>query len=188
MTRSRIAALVLVLAAAWAAVAPAAQAAPGPAGKDFSKPAIVILGYGLRPDGTMRPVLQRRVLAGLAIAQFFPQSPVIVTGGNPKSGRTEAGEMRKMLMMLGFPAQRILLEDRANSTVQNAKFSVPMAKDAGTSGIILVTSSNHQDRADGNFADAGANLLATASFPDGSPGTNIVQFVRDVLSPFVPIG
>jgi uncharacterized SAM-binding protein YcdF (DUF218 family) len=96
--------------------------------------------------------------------------------------------MRNMLMLLGFPANRILVEDRANSTVQNAKFSVPMAKEAGTSGIILVTSSTHQDRADGNFADAGGNVLATVSFPDGSPGTNIVQFVRDVMSPFVPIG
>jgi uncharacterized SAM-binding protein YcdF (DUF218 family) len=186
--RSRIVVLVVVFTALWGLLAPAAQAAPGPVGKDFSKPAIVILGYGLRPDGTMRPVLQRRVLAGLAVAQFFPQSPVIVTGGNPKNGRTEAGEMRNMLMLLGFPANRILVEDRANSTVQNAKFSVPMAKEAGTSGIILVTSSTHQDRADGNFADAGGNVLATVSFPDGSPGTNIVQFVRDVMSPFVPIG
>lgn len=186
--RSRIAVLVLVFAALWGPLAPAAHAAPGPMGKDFSKPAIVILGYGLRPDGSMRPVLQRRVLAGLAVAQFFPQSPVIVTGGNPKNGRTEAGEMRNMLMLLGFPANRILVEDRANSTVQNARFSVPMAKEAGTSGIILVTSSTHQDRADGNFADAGGNVLATVSFPDGSPGTNIVQFVRDVMSPFVPIG
>ncbi|MEN4475443.1 YdcF family protein [Mycolicibacterium cosmeticum] len=186
--RSRIAVLVLVFAALCGLLAPAAHAAPGPMGKDFSKPAIVILGYGLRPDGSMRPVLQRRVLAGLAVAQFFPQSPVIVTGGNPKNGRTEAGEMRNMLMLLGFPANRILVEDRANSTVQNARFSVPMAKEAGTSGIILVTSSTHQDRADGNFADAGGNVLATVSFPDGSPGTNIVQFVRDVMSPFVPIG
>ncbi|GAS96703.1 exported protein [Mycolicibacterium canariasense] len=186
--RSRIAVLVLVFAALWGLLAPAAHAAPGPVGKDFSKPAIVILGYGLRPDGSMRPVLQRRVLAGLAVAQFFPQSPVIVTGGNPKNGRTEAGEMRNMLMLLGFPANRILVEDRANSTVQNARFSVPMAKEAGTSGIIVVTSSTHQDRADGNFADAGGNVLATVSFPDGSPGTNIVQFVRDVMSPFVPIG
>jgi len=48
--------------------------------KDFSKPAVVILGYGLNPNGTMRTILRRRVLTGLAVAQFFPQSPVIVTG------------------------------------------------------------------------------------------------------------
>lgn len=43
----------------------------------------MILGYGLEPNGTMRPILRRRVITGLTVAQFFPQSPMIVTGGNP---------------------------------------------------------------------------------------------------------
>ncbi|WP_418888498.1 YdcF family protein [Mycolicibacterium neoaurum] len=189
-TRNRLTAAAVALVSALLAVfalagAPAAQAQP--AGKDFSKPAIVILGYGLTPDGWMRPILFTRVLTGLAVAQAFPQSPIIVTGGNPRQGRTEAGEMRNLLQMLGFPANRIILEDKANSTVQNARFSVPLAKKADTSGIILVTSSTHQDRADTNFVDAGANVLATVSFPDGDPATNIGQFVKDVLSPVMVI-
>lgn len=183
--KSVIGALLVALAFACAA---APQANAQPAGKDFTKPAIVILGYGLTPDGWMRPILYTRVLTGLAVAQAFPQSPIIVTGGNPKNGRTEAGEMRNLLRLLGFPANRIIVEDKANSTVQNAQFSVPLAKKADTSGIILVTSSTHQGRADGNFADAGGNMLATVSFPDGNPQTNITQFIRDVLSPLTPIG
>ena len=165
---------------------PVAAAAPPPT-KDFSRPAVVILGYGLNDNGTMRAILRRRVLTGLTVAQFFPQSPVIVTGGNPRGGNTEAGQMRKMLRVLGFPEERIIVEDRANSTVQNAAFSVPLAEQAGTTGIILVTSSTHQNRADGNFADAGGNVLATVSFPDGDPSTNIAQLVRDVISPFITI-
>jgi uncharacterized SAM-binding protein YcdF (DUF218 family) len=180
-----IGALMLACALACGAAPPASAQ---PAGKDFSKPAIVILGYGLTPDGWMRPILYTRVLTGLAVAQAFPQSPIIVTGGNPRNGRTEAGEMRNLLRLLGFPANRIIVEDKANSTVQNARFSVPLAKKADTSGIILVTSSTHQGRADGNFADAGGNVLATVSFPDGNPQTNIAQFIRDVLSPLTPIG
>jgi uncharacterized SAM-binding protein YcdF (DUF218 family) len=177
------------LPAGWTSVAHAEPSSTGAAtGKDFTKPAIVILGYGLEPSGTMRPILRRRVLTGLAVAQAYPQSPIIVTGGNPRNGRTEAAAMRNMLMLLGFPAHRIILEDRANSTVQNARFSVPLAKEAGATGIILVTSSTHQGRADGNFADAGGNLLATVSFPDGDPGTNIAQLVRDVMSPVTNFG
>jgi uncharacterized SAM-binding protein YcdF (DUF218 family) len=187
--RTSVAALCLALAAVLPDVTPPiAQAQPAAAAKDFSKPAIVILGYGLEPNGTMRTILRRRVLAGLTVAQFFPQSPIIVTGGNPQNGQTEAGQMRKMLMLLGFPDNRIIVEDRANSTVQNARFSVPLAKEADTSGIILVTSSTHQDRADGNFADAGGNVLATVSYPDGNPQTNVVQFARDAISPFVNVG
>lgn len=163
-----------------------AQPAAGP--KDFSKPAIVILGYGLNDNGTMRTILRRRVLTGLTVAQFFPQSPIIVTGGNPRNGNTEAGQMRKMLRLLGFPDHRIIVEAKANSTVQNARFSVPLAKEADASGIILVTSSTHQGRADGNFVDEGANMLATVSYPDGDPSTNVAQFARDAMSPFVGIG
>ena len=184
-------AIALAVAAATGGFSSAvAQAEPEPAAatKDFSKPAIVILGYGLNPDGTMRTILRRRVLTGLTVAQFFPQSPIIVTGGNPQNGKTEAGQMRNMLMLLGFPANRIIVEDKANSTVQNAQFSVPLAKQAGTSGIILVTSMTHQGRADGDFADAGGNLLATVSYPDGNPSVNVAQFAHDAISPFVNVG
>lgn len=187
--RAAAVALATAVAVAVGGLSPAMSAAqPAAAVKDFSKPAVVVLGYGLNPDGTMRTILRRRVLTGLTVAQFFPQSPIIVTGGNPQNGKTEAGQMRKMLLLLGFPDNRIIVEDKANSTVQNARFSVPLAKEAGTSGVILVTSTTHQGRADGDFADAGANVLATVSYPDGSPTVNVTQFARDAISPFVGVG
>lgn len=160
------------------------SAAPISSVKDFSKPAIVILGYGLNPDGSMQTLLRRRVTTGYTVAQLFPFSSIIVTGGNPQNGTTEAEQMRLMLLSLGFSDNRIIVENQANSTVQNARFSVPLAQQAGASGIILVTSSTHQERADGNFTDAGADLLATVSYPDGDPSVNISQFTRDAISPF----
>ena len=182
-------AVAVAVAAVVGGFSPAvSQADPAAAVKDFSKPVIVILGYGLNPDGTMRTILRRRVLTGLTVAQFFPQSPIIVTGGNPQNGKTEAGQMAAMLQLLGLPANRIIVEDKANSTVQNARCSVPLAKQAGTSGIILVTSTTHQGRADGDFADAGGNLLATVSYPDGNPTVNVVQFARDAISPLINVG
>jgi len=48
-----------------------------------------------------------------------------VTGGNLKSGKTEAGQMRNMLQLLGFPGNRIIVEDKANSTAQNARYCFP---------------------------------------------------------------
>jgi uncharacterized SAM-binding protein YcdF (DUF218 family) len=186
-SRALALALAVAVAVALGGFAPAVVLAD-PQVKDFSKPAIVILGYGLNPDGTMRTILRRRVLTGLAVAQFFPQSPVIVTGGNPQNGRTEAEQMRNMLLLFAFPANRIITEDSANSTVQNAQFSVPLAKRAGTSGVILVTSTTHQGRADGDFVETGANLLATVSYPDGNPSVNVIQFAHDAISPFVAVG
>ena len=98
-------AVAVAVAAALGGVSPAvSRAEPAAAAKDFTKPAVVILGYGLNPNGTMRTILRQRVLTGLTVAQFFPQSPIIVTGGNPQNGKTEAGQMRNMLQLLGFPA------------------------------------------------------------------------------------
>lgn len=72
--KAAVGAVVVAIGAALGGVSPAvAQAQPAAAAKDFSKPAIVILGYGLKPDGTMREILRRRVLTGLIVAQFFPQ-------------------------------------------------------------------------------------------------------------------
>lgn len=129
-----------------------------------------------------------KAAAGAVALAVFPQSPIIVTRGNPQNGNTEAGQMRKMLMLLGFPDNRIIVEDKANSTVQYARFSVPLAKQAGTSGVMFVTSTTHQGRADGAFADPGGNLLATVSYPDGNPSVNVAQFAHDAISPFVNVG
>lgn len=182
-------AIVGAAAIAIAAVSAApAHAEPVVQVKDLTKPAVVILGYGLNGDGSMQPILQRRVLTGYSVANFFPWSQIIVTGGNPQNGVTEAAQMRKMLLSMGIPSNRIIVEDRARSTVENARYSVPLARQAGASGIILVTSSTHQGRADGNFVDAGANLLATVSYPDGDLSTNIAQFARDAMSPFLSLG
>jgi hypothetical protein len=61
-------AVALAVAAAFGDVFPAvSQAEPAPASKNFSKPAIVILGYGLNRNGTMRTILRRRVLTGLRV-------------------------------------------------------------------------------------------------------------------------
>ena len=78
------------------------QASPAPAAKDFSDPAIVILGYGLNPDGTMRTILRRRMLTGLAVAQLFPRSPVIVTGGNPRTARPKPNRCARCSSRLAF--------------------------------------------------------------------------------------
>ena len=75
-------------------------------------------------------------------------------GATRRTAGPRPGRCDRMLRFSASPTSRIIVEDKANSTVQNAQFSVPLAEQAGTSGIILVTSTTHQDRADGNFVDA----------------------------------
>ncbi|MBO0855035.1 MAG: YdcF family protein [Nocardia sp.] len=128
---------------------------------------IVVLGYGLLPDGSMRPELVNRLTAAWLQSIAAPMSPIVVTGGNPQNGVPEANAMASWLIGHGVPAGRVHVENRANSTVQNALFSSQMLRDAGATSAILVTSPNHIRRSVADFIVAGTRVVgATTSLDD----------------------
>ncbi|MGW6123442.1 YdcF family protein [Nocardia sp. NPDC055165] len=130
--------------------------------------AIVVLGYGLQPDGTMRPELGNRLHAALIQAFMSPASPVIVTGGNPRNGVTEAQVMADWLNVRGVARNRLHAETEAGSTVQNAEFSARMMEALGVTKAVLITSADHMRRALDNFLAAGIPVVATMT-PDVAP-------------------
>ncbi|MFL0578763.1 YdcF family protein [Dietzia sp. 179-F 9C3 NHS] len=115
---------------------------------------IVILGAGLYPDGGIRPVLEERLRTGLRLANDFPFARVVVTGGVPQNGRTEAQAMSEWLRGAGVAPHRISEENQSNSTVQNAQFSNRLFYDRGTTGAVIVTNDFHLKRAMLNFRQA----------------------------------
>ncbi|MEV0292176.1 YdcF family protein [Nocardia sp. NPDC050710] len=124
---------------------------------------IVVLGYGLLPDGGLRPELENRLTAAWLQAIASPFSPIVVTGGNPQNGITEAEAMRNWLIARGLPADRINVENRAGSTVQNALFSTRMLRDLGASSAVVVTSPNHIRRAVADFIVAGTHVVGATT-------------------------
>lgn len=124
---------------------------------------IAVLGYGLLPDGSMRPELVNRMQAAWLQAIASPMSPILVTGGNPQNGITEAAAMQGWLIGHGIPASRILADHRAGSTVQNALFGVNMLRDAGATSAIVVTSPNHIRRAVADFIVAGIPVVGATT-------------------------
>ncbi|MFE7718527.1 YdcF family protein [Nocardia rhizosphaerihabitans] len=125
--------------------------------------AIVILGYGLLPDGTMRPELIERLTAGYIQSTLAPLSPVIVTGGNPCNGVTEADAMADWLTKRGLPWDRIHIEPNAHSTVENAVRSAQILQEIGARDAVVVTSADHVDRAVMNFNDAGVQVISAVT-------------------------
>ncbi|MEU6580318.1 YdcF family protein [Nocardia sp. NPDC046763] len=136
---------------------------------------IAVLGYGLLPDGSMRPELVNRMQAAWLQAIASPMSPILVTGGNPQNGITEAAAMQGWLIAHGIPASRILADHRAESTVQNALFGVQMLEDAGATSAIVVTSPNHIRRAVADFIVAGIPVIGAT--------TSLEQFVSQLPPP-----
>jgi uncharacterized SAM-binding protein YcdF (DUF218 family) len=108
---------------------------------------IVVLGAGLFPNGAIRPVLESRLQATLVLAQQFPFTPIIVSGGVPQSGITEARAMREWLIARGIPAVRITEENTSRSTVENAQNTNAILAQRGATGAVVVTSPDHLQRA-----------------------------------------
>jgi tetratricopeptide (TPR) repeat protein len=116
--------------------------------------AIVILGYALADDGSMRQPLIERLKTGLAVAKQYPNSKIIVTGGVPKQGITEAEAMSNWLIFQGIDKERIILENKSTDTVENALFTIAILEKEGIKDVTLVTSASHMRRALTVFKEA----------------------------------
>ncbi len=115
---------------------------------------IVILGAGLFPDGAVRPVLEERLRTGFRLANEYPTARIIVTGGVPQNGRTEARAMGDWLRGAGVAPHRSTAEGVAASTVQNAPYAHRFFRDRGTTGAVVVSNDFHLKRAVLNFRQA----------------------------------
>lgn len=112
---------------------------------------IVVLGYGLTEDGELRDELVTRLAGAKDLAEAFPETPIIVSGGAPRKGRSEADAMHEWLTDNGIDASRITKEDRSGNTKENARLSSQIVAERGGRGITLMTSRDHMERALNEF-------------------------------------
>jgi uncharacterized SAM-binding protein YcdF (DUF218 family) len=126
-------------------------------GADF----VIVLGAGLRPDGGVPPLLASRLERGRQVwaalsrqerldrraDEFKPM--LIVSGGKGGDERVpEASAMASYLIARGFPADRLLLEDRSRSTEENLLFSKAIMDELRSGArATVVTSDFHAFRA-----------------------------------------
>lgn len=115
---------------------------------------IVILGYALAEDGSMRPPLMQRLEMGLAAAKRNPDAYVMVTGGQPQAGVTEGDMMMRWLVDQGVDRGRIILEDKSRDTVGNMLNIANLLHRHTADDVILVTSASHMRRAQTVLEDA----------------------------------
>ena len=93
---------------------------------DTDELCIVVLGFQLNPDGSMKDELIERLKVALKSAEKYPNSYVVCTGGGTAAGNasaSEAGEMAKWLEKHGVEKKRVIVEDNSITTAQNAIFT-----------------------------------------------------------------
>ena len=122
-------------------------------GADF----VVALGSGLKDGGRVTPLLASRLERARAVydtlvpdgAAGAADPVLIVSGGKGSDERvSEAEAMAGYLVERGFPADRVVREDRSRSTEENLRFSKAiMDRSRPAARCVIVTSSYHAFRA-----------------------------------------
>ena len=126
---------------------------------------IIMLGGGAMPDvpdvdgeGALCSAPANRLLTAVRLQRKL-NLPVIVSGGQvyADSG-AEAVIAKRMLISLGVPEDKIILEDKSVNTSQNAAFTAEILREKNFATPILVTSAFHMRRAVLNFEKAGVKV------------------------------
>lgn len=112
---------------------------------------IVVLGYELAADGSIKPQLEGRLKAALRSLEKYPNAFIACTGGGTAKydkNATEARQMERWLKDHGVMADQILMEPNSFSTVANAKYTCKMlAEDfPQIKTIAVITSDYHLHR------------------------------------------
>lgn len=108
----------------------------------------VVLGNRMKDDGSLSDIMLSRLNLTLKLDSEQKIDKFIVSGGvaNKVAGVAEATKMAEWLVNNGISEERIIKEDKSLTTVENAKFSVPIAEEIGATEIVLVTSTYHVTR------------------------------------------
>jgi uncharacterized SAM-binding protein YcdF (DUF218 family) len=99
-----------------------------------------------------------RLVEAALLAKRFPEAKVMFTGGSSAifgDKISEAEGARDLLTGLGISPDRLILEDRAKNTYQNAQYSKDLIKPEPQARWLLVTSAYHMPRAIGCFRAVG---------------------------------
>ncbi len=99
-----------------------------------------------------------RMTEGAILARRFPEARVVFTGGQGSlvhGSLTEADVARGLWTALGVPQDRVVYEDAARNTFDNAVFSKRIVQPQAGQVWLLVTSASHMPRSVGVFRAAG---------------------------------
>ena len=105
----------------------------------------IVLGNRLNDDGSLSEIGKERLVLAKEIDELFNPDYFILSGGvaNAKAKISEAEAMYNYLAQSGFNKEKLIIEKDSMTTVQNARYSVPLAKDLGAEVIMVCTSPYH---------------------------------------------
>lgn len=123
------------------------------------------LGALVNPNGQPSAALAARCDTALALLEAHPGSYAILCGGQGgDEPRTEAAAMRDYMISHGADADRLILEDKSSTTIENIANAKKLLPDGA--GAAVITNDYHLARARRLLAHAG---LGDAGVPAKTP-------------------
>jgi uncharacterized SAM-binding protein YcdF (DUF218 family) len=100
----------------------------------------------------------KRLLEAVRLYHLMDRPKIVITGGsgNPFAQVAESALMRELLLDLGIPGKRIVIEGKSRNTFENGKAIQQLRL---TPPIVLITSASHMERAAKVFKALGIHTL-----------------------------
>lgn len=141
----------------------------------MKKMVVILLGNRMNDDGSISDIQKERLEMLLKIDQQFDVYRYILSGGMPNqlAGISEAEGMYNYLVGKGMDPNRLIKEEKSYSTVDNAKYSVPIAKELGADVIMVCSSSYH-------FKNPGHKLMESFVSQIEGTGMTLMTYTIDL--------
>lgn len=110
------------------------------------KNVLLVVGNSSLKNGMPSPYQISRVRKAASLWKKNNYSKILLTGGAVACAIPEAVIERALAVKFGIPAQKMLVEDRSRSTLQNALFAYEILKDTDIKRLTVVTSDFHMPR------------------------------------------
>jgi uncharacterized SAM-binding protein YcdF (DUF218 family) len=140
--------------------------------------AIVVLGAGVRRDGTLSNSSLRRTIRGIDLYRRGLANTVVFTGPRNRTGYAEAEVRAALAMQVGIPSTAMVLDTTARTTREEAEHVAALLRERRGSRILLVADVEGMRRATAVFERVGFNVLpvptADPSAVEGAPGARLV--------------
>jgi len=142
--------------------------------------AVLVLGAATVSPGVPGPALRRRIEYGVALFLDRGAGHIVFSGGVVGPPPAEAHVMRDMAMTLGVDGKRIVIEEEARNTFENAVYSGRIIRERNWRRVLLVTDGFHLPRAAYIFSRLGIEVEPVGVPRD--PGVTRASWLRQHIA------
>ncbi len=139
---------------------------------------IIVLGAGLKSDGTPSHMLEDRIKVGVEVLNVTGADYILMSGDRSNEYYDEPAAMKKYAEEIGVDSSRILIDNSGFSTYE----SMTRAKvEYGLDNVVVITQKYHLYRALYIAEDTGIDAVGVCADLRGYRG-QILRDVREVLA------